>query len=110
MFELMFCSLFTLLPDFLYRRYAQEKRIGHEITIYSVRYELRYGITICLMLTVLLITAIFYFHPSTTNVVGLFRVVPIVPEIGDRMAEVYIGVSADVAMGAPPVMCICAES
>jgi len=101
MFELMFCSLFTLVPDFLFRRYVQGKRIGHEITIYSVWYELRYGITSCLMLTVLLITAIFYFHPSTTNVVGLFRAVPIVPEIGGRVAEVYVGVSADVAKGAP---------
>src|SRR5215469_6876177 len=101
MFELMVCSLFTLIPDYLYRRYAQGKRLGHEITIYSVWYELRYGITSCLMLTVLLITAIFYFHPSTTNVVGLFRAVPIVPEIGGRVAEVYVGVSADVAKGAP---------
>jgi len=101
MFELMFCSLFTLVPDFLYRRYVQGKRIGHEITIYSVWYELRYGITTCLMLTVSLITAIFYFHPSTTNVVGLYRAVPIVPEIGGRVAEVYVGVSADVAPGQP---------
>ena len=36
MFELMLCSLFTLLPDYLYRRYVQGKRIGREITIYSV--------------------------------------------------------------------------
>jgi multidrug resistance efflux pump len=101
MLELMFCSLFTLLPDYLYRRYVQGKRIGHEITIYSVWYELRYGITGCLMLTAALITLIFYYHPSTTNVVGLFRAVPIVPEIGGRVAEVYVGVSADVAKGAP---------
>src|SRR3974390_2009413 len=101
MFETMFCSLFTLIPDYLYRRYGQGKRIGHEITIYSVWYELRYGITSCLMLTVALITAVFYFHPSTTSVVGLFRAVPIVPEIGGRVAEVYVGVSADVAKGAP---------
>src|SRR5262252_602608 len=101
MSELMFCSLFTLVPDFLFRRFVQGKRIGHETTIYSVWYELRYGITSCLMLTVLLITAVFYFHPSTTNVVGLFRAVPIVPEIGGRVAEVYVGVSADVAKGAP---------
>jgi multidrug resistance efflux pump len=101
MFELMFCSLFTLVPDFLYRRYVQGKRIGQEITIYSVWYELRYGITSCLMLTVLLITAVFYFHPSTTNVVGLFRSVPIVPEIGGRVAEVYVGISEDVTKGQP---------
>jgi multidrug resistance efflux pump len=101
MLELMFCSLFTLLPDYLYRRYVQGKRIGHEITIYSVWYVLRYGITGCLMLTVALITLIFYYHPSTTNVVGLFRAVPIVPEMGGRVAEVYVGVSADVAKGTP---------
>jgi len=101
MFELMICSLFTLIPDYLYRRYAQGKRFGHELTIYSVWYELRYGITSCLMLTVLLITAIFYFHPSTTNVVGLFRAVPVVPEISGRVAEVYVGASSDVAQGAP---------
>jgi multidrug resistance efflux pump len=101
MLELMFCSLFTLLPDYLFRRYVQGKRIGHEITIYSVWYILRYGITTCLMLTVALITLIFYYHPSTSNVVGLFRALPIVPEIGGRVAEVYVGVSADVAKGAP---------
>ena len=101
MLELMFCSLFTLLPDYLFRRYVQGKRIGHEITIYSVWYVLRYGITTCLMLTATLITLIFYYHPSTTSVVGLFRAVPIVPEIGGRVAEVYVGVSADVAKGAP---------
>jgi multidrug resistance efflux pump len=101
MFELMVCSLFTLIPDYLYRRYVQGKRVGHEITIYSVWYELRYGITSCLMLTALLITAIFYFHPSTTNVVGLFRAIPIVPETNGRVAEIYVGVSANVAKGAP---------
>jgi multidrug resistance efflux pump len=98
---MMLCSLFTLVPDYLYRRYGQGKRFGHEITIYSVWYELRYGITTCLMLTVLLITAVFYFHPSANNVVGLFRAVPIVPEINGRVAEVYVGVSADVKQGAP---------
>src|SRR3974390_95415 len=100
MFETMFCSLFTLLPDYLYRRYVQGKRIGHQITIYSVWYELRYGITSCLILTVSLIAMIFYYHPTTTNVVGLFRAVPIVPEISGRVAEVYVGVSGDVARGA----------
>ena len=101
MFEMMLCSLFTLVPDYLYRRYVQGKRIGREITIYSVWYELRYGITSCLMLTVSLIAAILYFHPSTTDVVSFFRAVPIVPEIGGRVAEVYVGVSADVTKGQP---------
>ncbi len=72
MLELALCSLVTILPDFLYRRYQQGKRIGHEITIYSVWFELRWGITACVMLTVLLITIIFYHHPSTTSAVPLF--------------------------------------
>ena len=67
MLELMLCSLFTLVPDYLYRRYVQGKRIGKEITLFSVWYELRWGITGCLMLTISLITLIFYFHPSTTS-------------------------------------------
>src|SRR5262245_66348267 len=101
MLEMMLFSLFTLVPDYLFRRYVEGKRFGQEITVYSVWYELRYGITTCLMLTVLLITAVFYFHPSANNVVGLFRAVPIVPEINGRVAEVYVGVSADVKQGAP---------
>src|SRR5262245_8660412 len=101
MFELMVCSLFTLIPDYLYRRYAQGKRIGHEITIYSAWYALRYGITSCLMLTVLLITAIFYLHTSTTSVVALFRAVPSAPATGGRAAGEDVGVSSNVARGAP---------
>ena len=101
MLELLLCSLFTIVPDYLYRRYRQGKRLGRDITIYSVWYELRYGITSCLMLTVTLIAMIFYFHPTTNNVVGLFRAVPIVPETNGRVAEVYVGASADVAQGEP---------
>ena len=52
MFELLLCSTLTVLPDYLYRRYVQGKRIGHEITLFSVWYELRWGITLCLILTV----------------------------------------------------------
>ena len=55
MFELLLCSLLTILPDYLYRRYRQGKRFGQEITFYSVWFELRFGITACLMLTVALI-------------------------------------------------------
>ena len=51
MLELLLCSLLTIFPDYLYRRYRQGKRIGHEITLYSVWFELRYGIIACLMLT-----------------------------------------------------------
>ena len=52
MLELMLCSLVTIVPDYLYRRYRQGKRFGKEITFFSVWYELRWGITGCLMLTI----------------------------------------------------------
>src|SRR5215469_8839979 len=99
MFELMLCSMFTLVPDYLYRRYVQGKRIGKEITLFSMWYELRWGITGCLMLTVLLITAIFYYHPSTTSAALFFRTVPIVPEGSGRVAEVKVDFSAPVKRG-----------
>jgi multidrug resistance efflux pump len=99
MFELMLCSLFTLVPDYLYRRYGQGKRIGKEITLFSMWYELRWGITGCVLLTVLLITMIFYFHPSTTSAALFFRTVPIVPEIPGRVAEVDVDYSAPVKKG-----------
>jgi multidrug resistance efflux pump len=91
--------MLTLLPDYLFRRYVQGRRIGHEITIFSVWYELRYGITTCLILTVLLITVVLYNHPSSTNVNSLFRTVSIYPEIGGRVSEVYIGYNDKVKKG-----------
>ncbi len=99
MLELILCSLLTILPDYLYRRYAQGKRIGKEITLYSVWFELRWGITACLMLTVGLITVVFYNHPSTTNATLFFRTVPIISESVGRVAEVNIGFSAEVKEG-----------
>ncbi|GMO96816.1 HlyD family secretion protein [Bradyrhizobium sp. TM239] len=99
MFELMFCSLLTILPDYLYRRYAQGKRFGKEITFFSIWYELRWGITGCLMLTVSLITMIFYFHPATSSATLYFRTVPILPEGSGRVAEVKVGFSAPVKKG-----------
>lgn len=96
MLELMLCSLLTIVPDYLYRRYAQGKRLGREITLYSVWFELRWGITACLMLTVALITVIFYFHPSTTTATLYFRTVPIIPETIGRVAEVHADFSAPV--------------
>jgi len=101
MLELMLCSMLTLLPDYLFRRYAQGRRIGHEITIFSVWYELRYGITTCLILTILLITVVLYNHPSSTNVTSLFRTISIFPEVGGRVAEVYVGYNEHVKKGAP---------
>src|SRR5258708_801726 len=99
MFELMICSLFPLVPDYLYRRYVQGKRFGEEITLFSMWYELRWGITGCVMLTVLLITMIFYFHPSTTSAALFFRTVPVVPEGSGRVAEVKVDFSAPVKKG-----------
>jgi len=101
MLELLLCSVFTILPDYLYRRYAQGRRLGKEITFYSVWFELRWGITACVILTVLLITTVFYNHPSTKNVTLFFRTIPIVPETNGRVAEVFVGFSGPVAAGAP---------
>lgn len=99
MLELLLCATFTVLPDYLFRRYVQGKRIGREITIYSVWYELRYGITTCLVLTISLITMIFYYHPSTTSAVAIFRTVSVLPEGSGRVAEVYVDVNSHVKQG-----------
>ncbi len=99
MLELLLCSLLTIFPDYLYRRYRQGKRIGHEITLYSVWFELRFGIIACLMLTVSLITMIFYYHPSTSSATLFYRTVPIVSEVTGRVAEVHVDVSASVKQG-----------
>ena len=100
MLEMLLCSLFTLVPDYIYRRYWQGKRFGKEITLYSVWFELRWGITGCLILTVLLITTVFYNHPSTTNVTLFFRTVPILPETIGRVAEVNVSYTGPVKKGA----------
>src|SRR5215212_9876846 len=101
MLEILLCSLVTILPDYLFRRYVQHKRIGKEITLFSVWFELRWGITACVALAVCLITVIFYNHPSTTNVTLFFRTVPIVPETIGRVAEIYVDYSGPIAKGAP---------
>src|SRR5215207_6452479 len=101
MLELLLCSLLTILPDYLVRRYVQGKRLGREITFYSVWYELRWGITACLMLTIGLVTVVFYYHPATKTATLFFRTVPIVPETIGRVAEIKVGMSNDVAQGQP---------
>jgi len=97
----MLCSMVTILPDFLFRRFVQGKRLGKEINLYSVWFELRYGISACLILTISLITAIFYFHPSAVNAVSYFRTVPILPEGSGRVAEVFVGFREQVKAGQP---------
>jgi multidrug resistance efflux pump len=101
MLELILCSMLTVFPDYLFRRYAQGKRIGVDITLYTMWYELRWGITACLVLTISLITMIFYFHPSTKSVTALFRTVTILPESVGRVDEVYVGLNQKVAAGDP---------
>jgi multidrug resistance efflux pump len=101
MLELMFCAMLTVLPDYLYRRYVQGKRLGKEITLYSVWFELRWGITSCLILTIGLITVIFYNHPSTSNVTLLYRTVPILPETNGRVAEIFSNFTDTVKQGQP---------
>lgn len=101
MLELILCSMLTILPDYLVRRFAQGKRIGQEITFFSVWYELRWGITGCLVLTILLITTIFYFHPSTTSATSVFRTVPVLPETNGRVSEIFVKTRDSVQKGDP---------
>ena len=101
MLEFLLCSSLTILPDFLFRRYVQGKRVGREITLFSLWYELRWGITACVLLTLTLITVIFYFHPATNSAISYFRTVPIVTETVGRVAEVFVGLRAEVEAGTP---------
>src|ERR671910_2951807 len=101
MLEFLLASSLTILPDFLYRRFVQGKRIGREITLFSLWYELRWGITACVLLTLSLITVIFYFHPSTSSALSFFRTVPVLPETVGRVVEVFVGLREEVAAGAP---------
>jgi len=101
MLELLLCSMLSVFPDFLFRRFVQGKRLGHEITLFTVWYELRWGITLCLILTVSLITTVFYFHPSTTSASSIFRTVTVMPEASGRVAETYVGINQSVTEGQP---------
>jgi multidrug resistance efflux pump len=101
MLEFRLCSLVTILPDYLFRRRVQGKQWGRELNIYSIWYELRWGLTTCAVLTVSLLTMIFYYHPSTTNVTSIFRTVTILPEAGGRVAEVHVENQQQVTAGQP---------
>jgi len=101
MLELVFSALITIVPDFLYRRYRQGKRWGHEITLFNVWYELRWGLTACAILAVSLITVIFFFHPSTNNVSVAFRTVSVLSDRVGRVDEVYVANNASVKAGDP---------
>jgi len=101
MLELLLCSTLTILPDFLFRRFVQGKRLGREITLFSVWFELRWGITLCLILTLSLITTIFYFHPSTKAATSVFRTVTVLPETSGRVAETFVDINQRVKAGQP---------
>ena len=101
MIELIFSFLITVVPDYLYRRHKQGKRLGYEITLYNVWYELRWGITCCAVLAISLITLIFYFHPTSDKITSFFRTVTILSESGGRVAEVYVSNHDRVAEGDP---------
>ena len=101
MIEFILCSLITILPDYLIRRYTQGKRWGHEVTFFSMWYELRWGITACLLLTVALITLIFYYHPSTVHASPFFRTVTILPEAPGRVEQVFVKNKQLVEAGEP---------
>ena len=101
MLETMLCALITVLPDFLYRRFVQGKRIGHEITLFTMWYELRWGLTTCAMLALTIITTLFYFHPATTSVASYFRTVTILPQFSGRVSEIYVENNQLVSAGQP---------
>ncbi len=101
MIELLFSALITILPDYLYRRHRQGKRLGHEITFYNFWYELRWGITCCVVLATTLLTVIFYYHPTATNVTSLFRTVTILSDVPGRVEYVYVANNQRVSVGDP---------
>lgn len=101
MLEFLLCSLVTIVPDYFLRRILQGKRWGREINFFSMWYELRWGLTSCAILTVSLITVIFYYHPSTTNVTSFFRTVTILSEGGGRVVDVFVVNNQRVEAGDP---------
>lgn len=90
MFEILFCSLITILPDYLFRKHRQGKTWGKEINFFTVWYELRWGISSCLILSLSLFTLIFYYHPSTNNAGPMFRTISILPETMGRVEQVFV--------------------
>ncbi|WP_170573573.1 HlyD family secretion protein [Ruegeria atlantica] len=101
MLETLMCALVTVLPDYLFRRYVQGKRIGHEITLFTMWYELRWGLTTCAILALTVITTLFYFHPASKTAASYFRTVTILPQLGGRVSEVYVSNNQQVVAGQP---------
>ncbi|NVO54303.1 HlyD family secretion protein [Rhodobacteraceae bacterium B1Z28] len=101
MLETLMCALVTVLPDYLFRRFVQGKRIGHEITLFTMWYELRWGLTTCAILALTVITTLFYFHPASKTAASYFRTVTILPQLGGRVSEVYVRNNELVTAGQP---------
>ena len=101
MLELLFCSLFTRRPGLFVQTLCPRKadRPRDHDFFGWIRIKVWHH---CMPdVDGTLITMVFYFHPSTTNAVSLFRAVPIVPETNGRVAQIDVDVSAEVARGAP---------
>ena len=62
---------------------------------------MRWGITSCAVLAISLISVIFYFHPTASNVTSLFRTVTMLSDMPGRVAEVYVQNNQDVSAGDP---------
>ncbi|WP_282022350.1 HlyD family secretion protein [Ruegeria faecimaris] len=101
MLETLMCALVTVLPDYLFRRFVQGKRIGHEITLFTMWYELRWGLTTCAIMALTVITTLFYFHPASKTAASYFRTVTILPQLGGRVSEVYVSNNQQVVAGQP---------
>jgi multidrug resistance efflux pump len=80
---------------------VQGKRIGHEITLFTMWYELRWGLTTCAILALTVITTLFYFHPASSAAASYFRTVTILPQLGGRVSEVYVRNNEQVTAGQP---------
>jgi len=55
MFQFFITALITILPDYLYRRYGQGRRLGKEITLFNFWYELRWGLIAWVLLNLILL-------------------------------------------------------
>ena len=64
-------------------------------------YELRWGITACLILTISLIPVVFYDHPPTTNAGPYFRTIPLLPKGGGRVEDLFVRNGESVEAGDP---------
>ena len=77
MLELIIGAFFTIMPDYLYRRYFQKKRLGQEITLSNIWYELRWGLVAWSILTIVLLFLRARDEPSAPEIATIRAKVPI---------------------------------